>query len=123
MITADRREDYSDFCGPRIAPGLRWKRMMDREADTEKWRTWVHLQKWVGDWRRACIRAGGIENMTPELAEAWERDAREKADRLARLCDHPLKPDVGFLWARCREIGRRSVWDGAIKDEQVGRHE
>lgn len=33
METADRWEDYSDFVGPRIAPGLRWRRMIEREAE------------------------------------------------------------------------------------------
>ncbi len=56
FVTANRWEDLPQFCGPRIAPGLRWKRMVDREEAANEAKTRERLLRWVEN-RNRNLRA------------------------------------------------------------------
>ena len=92
FYTSGRWEDYpSVFVGPRIPPGLRWQRTLERDQEEETRRTCLGGDRYTVEIRtefflmRARLR-GGIEYMHPapddvpeptlsiwEQGDAWAR--------------------------------------------------
>lgn len=92
LYTAGRWEDYPKiFVGPRIPPGLRFKRALERDQERETARTCLGGDRYTVEIRTEGFllearRRGGIEYMhpTPPGQPAPVLSMREQGDAWAR---------------------------------------
>lgn len=89
-------EGRADFCGPRISPGLRIRRMVAEQNRRDEQARRDELARWVDAWRAACEAAGG--NPQPR-ATAVVRKARTDA-YIDQMCDR-------YGAERCVRLGLR----------------
>ena len=73
MSDFDYWEDLPSFCGPRISPSLRIRRLVDEQNRIDEQARREEIARWVIAWREACNAAGG--NPQPR-ATAVVRKAR-----------------------------------------------
>lgn len=91
FYTAGRWEDYPEiFVGPRIPPGLRWKRTVERYEEREVMRSGLSGDPMIVELRCAFFlgearRRGGLEftRPVPEGQDAPKRDIFAEGDAWA----------------------------------------
>ena len=92
FYTSGRWEDYPEvFVGPRIPPGLRFRRALERDQERETQRTCLGGDQYTVEIRTEIFlaearRRGGIEYMhpTPDNTPAPEMTIWEQSDAWAR---------------------------------------
>ncbi len=64
----DYWEQLPSFCGPRISPGLRVRRIVDEQNRQDECLRRIEIWGWTGAWRDAQDAAGGCPRPTdPEV--------------------------------------------------------
>ncbi|WP_297389321.1 hypothetical protein [Acidiferrobacter sp.] len=61
MCNADdfwNREDRADFCGPRISPQMRIRRLVTEQNRRDECCRRIEMWGWAAQWRDACEAAG-----------------------------------------------------------------
>jgi hypothetical protein len=58
-INFESWEECPHFCGPRISPRLRIRRIVDEQNRRDESMRRDELSRWVDAWREACEAAGG----------------------------------------------------------------
>ena len=58
-VNFDYWEQLPGFCGPRISPGLRIRRLVDAQNLRDEQVRRGEIAQWVVRWRAACEAAGG----------------------------------------------------------------
>lgn len=88
-------ENRPDFCGPRISPALRIRRLVTEQNLRDEQARRAGLDQWVEAWRAACEAAGG--NPKPRILAIVRRA------RLDEYIDH-IRQQYGV--AACASLRR-----------------
>jgi hypothetical protein len=92
-VNFDYWEQLPGFCGPRIPPGLRVRRIVDEKSRIDEAARRDEGARWVQSWRAACEAAGG--NPQPR-ATAVVRKARTDAYIDQLIAQYGAKRCAGF---------------------------